>query len=228
MERVADVEEVVARAVDGAVRAVREPGRGERAQRLMQVAQPAAGLLEVGFDEVGEFAEALGARARSGEQVGEAVSRGAPPVRKDRGARLLHQGGVAADEAQVEQSRGGGEVAGRDLAALGEGADGVIELEPRVPDRIPEALGELGELLLLDGRAVVEEQEVEVARRPGVAARDRADGRERDARLACRREASTSARRGRPSTRSPTARPALRSPERPRRRGARRARACHA
>ncbi len=179
VDGVAHVQEVFARPVDRAVRAVGEPRRGEGGEAHV-VAHPAARLLEVRLDEVGELAEALGARARGGEQVGEALARGAAPVREDRGARLLGERLVAGDVPQVEQPGRGGEVLGGDLAAFGERPDGVVELEPGVPDRVPQALRERGERVLLDGGAVVEQHQVEVARGSRVAPADAADGRERD------------------------------------------------
>ena len=173
-------ESMLARGVDRSMGAVRQPCRGQRREAHV-VAQPAARLLEVRLDQVGELAVALGALARGGEQLGQALAGGGAPVLVDRRTCLLRQGGVAGDGVQVEQSRGGREILRGDLTALRDGAHRVVELQPGVPDRVPEALRELRDLLRRVGATVVDEHEVEVGARAGVAAAERADGSERDA-----------------------------------------------
>ena len=82
--------------------------------------------------------------------------------------------------AGVEQPELDLEVLAGGLAGLGGGAYGVVEGEPQVPDRVPDAVGEGG-----DGAgvraAVVQQEQVEVAARGEFAAPVAADGDERRA-----------------------------------------------
>ncbi len=58
MQRVADVEQPLVRVAYALVRPVGQPGRGQRPQHD-HVPEAAAGLLEIGFQQVGRVAEGL-------------------------------------------------------------------------------------------------------------------------------------------------------------------------
>ena len=174
------VEQVRVRAVDRAVRPVGEPRRGERGEHH-GVADAAARLLELGLDEVGELAVPVGPLLGRGEQLGQPSPGGGTPVLEQRGLGARDHHGVAGDGLQVEQPHRGGQVLGRHLAALRERAHRVVEVEPGVPDRVPEPLRERRELLGAVPAALVHEQQVEVADRARVAAADAADRAERHA-----------------------------------------------
>ena len=87
VHRVADVEELPTAALEVGVRDVDEPGGHERGEDR-GVAEPAAGLLEVGHRGVRELAEPLAAPLRHLPQLGQPLPRVAAPLGQDRGAQL--------------------------------------------------------------------------------------------------------------------------------------------
>ncbi len=107
--------------VHRAVRPVGEPGGRERGQHD-GVADAAAGLLEVGLEQVRELAVTLGALARS-SRAARAAAAGRRPASRSaartwRGARRARR----RPRAQVEQADGGRQVLGRHLPALRAGS----------------------------------------------------------------------------------------------------------
>ena len=109
-------------------------------------------------------------------------------------------------DARVEQTERGLQVVVGDRARLVGRADAVVELEARVPDRVPEPVGERADVAT--SPPVVDQDEVEIARRaqlaPAVAHRPRAarrPARRRGGRRAIRRPRPTPPRRrrGRPA-----------------------------
>ena len=176
---VAHVEQEAVRGIHPAVRPVGEPRLGHRREHG-HVAQPAVGLLELGLDGLGEVALALVAGDDGLDELWQALAGVAAPVVGHGGAGGGHELLVAGDRREVEQTHGCGEVGGRHLAALGDGADAVVQAHPGIPDGVPDAVGERGELLRGERALGVEQDEVVVAERPGVAAADAADRGERD------------------------------------------------
>src|SRR5690606_27009836 len=92
VQGVAYVEEAAAGVGEALARGVGEPGGGDGAQRG-GVPQAAAGLLEVGFQQVAEFALAFGALVAQVLQGGQAPGGLVAPVGEDGGA----QGGGEAE-----------------------------------------------------------------------------------------------------------------------------------
>ncbi|OIQ77912.1 hypothetical protein GALL_403940 [mine drainage metagenome] len=166
--------------IDGAVRPVRQPGRREREQHD-RVADPTTRLLQVGLDQVGELALAIRTLAGRAQELREAPTGRTAPVGEQRGARPVDHGHVTGDVPQVEQADRGGEVLGRHLATLRQRPDRVVQVETSIPDRVPEPLGELGHDLRRVRTTVVDEQQVEVAQRAGIAATDAPHRRKGDA-----------------------------------------------
>ncbi len=82
MQCVPHVEETAAGGGESLARGVGEPGGGYGAQRG-GVAQAAAGLLEVGFEEVLQLALALGAFGAEFLEFGEALGRLVAPIGED-------------------------------------------------------------------------------------------------------------------------------------------------
>lgn len=155
---------------------VGDPGRGDGAQRG-GVPEPAAGLLEVRFEEELQLALAFGAFAAEFVECGQALGGLVAPVGEDRGAHRGDEPEVPGDGPGVEQSELDLEVLGRGPARLGGGAHRVVEGEAEVPDGVPDPVGEGG-----DGRGVgvpvVQEQQVEIAARGELTASVAADGDE--------------------------------------------------
>ena len=84
---------------------------------------------------------------------------------------------VAGDVPGVEQPERDLDVVVGDGQRLGQRADGVVQAQPGVPDRVPEAGGEL----VHAGHAGVQQDEVEVAVRGALPPAEAADGDQRDA-----------------------------------------------
>ena len=159
------VEQHLVRLPYGRARSVRDLSDRERVQRV-HVAQPAAGLLEVGLEQERHLAERPSPLAGRLGQLVEPGGRAGPPGRPGRRQQPGAQVPVAGDVPRVEQAEGGLEVAAGDRDGLVHGAHGVVQVQPAVPERVPEGVGDRR-----DVRAPgVDEQEVEVAARGHLAA----------------------------------------------------------
>ena len=77
---------------------------------------------------------------------------------------------VARDGSDIEQTDGGGQVAAGDFSALPKRADTVIETHLGIPDRVPDPVGQRGQVPLWQRPSVVQQHQVEIAERPGIAA----------------------------------------------------------
>lgn len=160
MQGVSDVEEPAACVGQALAGRVREPGRGDGAQ-CGGVAQPAARFLQVRFEEVLEFALALGALRAQLLEFGQTLRGLVAPVGEDGRTQSGGETEIAREVAGVEEAELGLEVVGGGLAGLRGCADRVVEVEAQIPDGVPDAVGEGG-----DGAgvaAVVQEEQVEVA-----------------------------------------------------------------
>lgn len=160
MEGVADVQESAAGVGEAFAGCVREPGRGDGAQ-CGGVAQSAARFLQVRFEEVLEFALALGALRAQLLEFGQPLRRLVAPVGEDGRTQSGGEAEISREVAGVEEAELDLEVVGGGLAGLGRGADRVVEVEAQVPDGVPDAVGEGG-----DGAgvtAVVQKEQVEIA-----------------------------------------------------------------
>jgi len=181
LQGVADVEQVGVRPVDGAVRAVGQPGRRERPEEH-RVPDATACLLEVRLDEERELARAPRALARGGDQLRETTAGGRAPVREDRGGRPVHEDGVPRERPDVEPAHRRREVGRGHLAGLAQRTDRVVEPDARVPQRVPEPLRDPGDLLRRVRAPVVDQDQVQVRARAEVAAGQAPDGGECDPR----------------------------------------------
>ncbi len=102
VEGVAGVEEGAAGPVEPFARGVRDPGGGDGAQGG-GVAETAAGLLEVGFQEELQLARPLGPLLAQLVEGGEAFGGLVAPVREDRGAQGGDEPEVPGDGPGVQQ-----------------------------------------------------------------------------------------------------------------------------
>ena len=140
VQDVAGVEEGEPGPFEVDVRDVDQPG-GDQCLEHAGVAQSALGLLEVGHRHVRELAHQLVPGLDQLAQLGQPVLRGPPPVGEHLGAQPQGQVRVAGEVPQVEQAEGDAQVGHRGLEHAAEGADGVVELGPGVPERVPDLLG---------------------------------------------------------------------------------------
>ena len=149
VHEVADVEQGHPAALELDVRDVDEPGRDQRLEHR-RVADPALGLLEVRHRLVRQLAHQVVARADQLVQLRQPVA-GVPAPLGERG-RAQPQGevGIAGQVADVEQPGGDAQVGLRGRDHLGQGPHRVVDVRARVPERIPELLGDPAQLLVVD------------------------------------------------------------------------------
>ena len=127
----------------------------------VDVAQAAAALLEVGLEQEGHLAGAVVAVLhRSGQLRRGAASPASATDPGARGSSALRAVSPAMWRTD-EERRGGVEVVLGEAEGLLDGADGVAELQALVPDRVPEPLGDPGDV----GSPVVQQQHVDVGER---------------------------------------------------------------
>jgi hypothetical protein len=111
----------------------------------VHVAQAAAGFLQVRFEQEGQFAEEPGPLVVQFAQLGQPGPGRGPPVLQRPLAQLHGQAGVTGHVPGVEQPERDLEVGPRHPAGLGHGPDRVIQARARVPDRIPDPVGDAGD-----------------------------------------------------------------------------------
>lgn len=176
VQRVAGVEQPQVRGADGGAHRVGDAGPADAAQDG-QVAQAAGGLLEVALQQERELAVRRPAGGGELLELRQQPYGGAPPLVGGGRDQLGGEALVAGDVPGVEQAERDLDVVVRDGERLRQGAHGVVEAQPRVPDRIPERGGDAIDA----GRAVVQQHQVEVAVRCAVPAAEAADRDQADA-----------------------------------------------
>ena len=170
-------EQIVLRAeVSGIDDRCRDPDRVEHPQ----VAQTAFPLLQVGFQPMRHVTLLLVTLAADLFQDAEPGAGTTDPPFTHIAEQPVAELGVAGDRSPVEQAEDHLQVVGRDRDRFPPGADGVIQRDPGVPDRVPQPLRHLPDV----AAALVHEHQIEVAGRREVPATECAAGHERDARLA--------------------------------------------
>ncbi len=161
---VADVEQPLVRPAEAFVRPIGQPGRRERAEHG-HVTQPAPRLLEVGLEQVGGVPEGLVPLVEGGEQFRQPAPRVAAPRVEQRRTGSPDQVGVPGDDAQVQQPDARAELAAGDLGAFGRSADGVVDLDLGVPQRVPEVVGQRADPVRAPA-PVVQQHQVDVGAWP--------------------------------------------------------------
>ena len=151
-----------------------EVGVGGPPQRV-HVAQPAVAVLEVGLQQERDIA----GLAPPFDDLGAQRVEPTPAVAAPPGAPLRHQPRpelvVARKRPGAQQRRRRVEVVGGQRQLVVERSDGVTELEPSVPQGVPQLLGQVVEAARLP---VVEQQHVDVAARRQLLTAVSADGDE--------------------------------------------------
>ncbi len=175
MQLAAHVEQQPVGLPDGGRRRVGDLRDGERLQGV-DVAQPAAGLLEVGLEQEGDLAGGPGPLLPRLAQRGQPPGRPGPPGGAHGRDQRRGRGRVARDVAGVEQAERGLEVVGGHGGRLGEGPHGVVERDAGVPDRVPDGVGQRAHV----AGAGVQQHQVQVAARRGLPAAQPADGDQGD------------------------------------------------
>jgi hypothetical protein len=156
----------------------RQPGGEQR----VDVAQPAPPFLQLRLEQVRDLAEAgVAFDERVVQHPQPPLGLGAPLLACP-GRQLVRHRPVAGDVAGVEHAEHRLQVGVGDRQRLLDGADGVVEADAPVPDRVPDLVGELLDLRRL-ALPVVHQQEIEVREGCGVAPSIGPDRDEADAPL---------------------------------------------
>ena len=113
-------------------------------EQAVHVAKSSPGLLQVGFQQEGDLSEpgmALGYRRL---QVVKVASRPTGPLFQRCCGKLVGHRRVAGHRAGRQEARGRVQVLGGHLQELGQRPHLVAELQARIPERVPDPLGDLG------------------------------------------------------------------------------------
>ena len=140
VKHVAGVEQGQPRPLEVDVRDVDQPGGDQRLEDG-GVAQAAFGLLDVGHRDVRQLAHQLVPGVDEAAQLGQPVLGGPSPVGEHLAPQPQGQVRVAGEVPEVEQPQGDTEVGRRGVEHPARGAHRVVELGPRVPERVPDLLG---------------------------------------------------------------------------------------
>lgn len=152
---------------------VAEVGQCQRGDQL-HVAQPTGAVLEVGFTAVRDDP---GAEASSGDRGHEIVEAGGdlvPPLATRAVDDQRAQIGIAGDHPGVQQAESDQHVSGGHRQTLLDGADAVVKADPRVPQRIPERVGEGPQVA--PGASFVHQHQIEVGMREDLPPAETSEG----------------------------------------------------
>ncbi len=171
VQRAANPLEELVRGVDGlALRGSQQPRVLERlADRRLEpaeeldVAEPARALLQVRLQQPRDRAVPREARLGVLAQGLRERPRVGPDGSRDAAQRVDPRDRVAGDRPAVEHGRARVQALRREVLALLRRPHAVPDAQARVPERIEEALGQLGDVLVV--AAVVDDQQVEVGQR---------------------------------------------------------------
>ncbi len=144
----------------------------------MDVTQPAASFLQIRFEQEGDLTVTPGPIGDHVREFGQSTGGTGPPSAADALEQGGGQGVVPGNHAGVQQTERRLQVTVRDSDGLRDGSDAVVETDSGVPERVPDGVGQLGDVV---PPAVVDEQQIEVAAESGFAAPVAADRDQRDA-----------------------------------------------
>ncbi len=122
------------------------PRGGERGQG-MDVPQTTAGLFQVRFEQEGDVAVAAGPVGDQVREFGQAMGGAGPPTGADALEQRPHEDAVTGDRAGRQQAQRCLQVVVGDRDGLVDGTDAVVEADPGVPERIPEGVGDAGDVV---------------------------------------------------------------------------------
>jgi hypothetical protein len=142
----------------------------------VHVAQAAPTVLQVGLEQERHLAGRAMTLLDDHGEVAEPSARVLAPLPHRLVAQLIGEAVLAGEVAHVEERRRDGEVVTRQTTGLLHGAHRVAQLQPGIPDRVPERLGHG----VHAATAVVEQQQIEIAARRQLAPPVPADGYEGD------------------------------------------------
>ena len=180
MDAVAHVQQPFDGVVIRAVRTVGKPGCGERGHQY-GVAQTTACLFDVRLVDVGHAAEFVEARFGGAEQFRQTFACGLAPSFQYGYGCAFDKSSVPRDRHHVQPSHGCGQVAVGDGLALRDGTYRLVEVEAGIPNRIPQFVGELVELLVGQRVRLVDDRQIKVGAGAHLSTCQRTDRAETDA-----------------------------------------------
>lgn len=140
----------------------------------LDVSQPATTALEIRFGAMGDLAAALPPRTGLGDQFVESAADVHAPLSSDTTDQQVAQLHVAGNVACFEHSECCRHVGGRNLKRLRKRPHAVVEFDVRVPQRVPQAVRDLGH----DRRVhvVVQQNQIEIGIRQQFASAETTHG----------------------------------------------------
>ncbi len=127
----------------------------------MEVAQPAVRLFQVGLEQKGDVTVGAVTLLDLGGEDRKPLAGAPPPLRPGFGQHGIGDRCVAGYHPAVEEAELGPEIVAGHLEDFRRPAHRVVELDPLVPHRVPDGVGDLGDV----APAGVDEHHVEVAER---------------------------------------------------------------
>ena len=155
-------------------------GDGERVEQL-DIAQPSSSALEVGFGAMGDLAAAGPPRSGLCDEIVETRPDAGTPLTANSADQEVAQLDVTCDVTSLEHSQSGREIGGCNVKCLWDRADAVIELDVRVPEGVPECVGDACDDLGV--HVVVQQDQVEIRVRKQLTSRQPAHSNDSESRV---------------------------------------------
>ena len=146
-----------------------------------RIAQTASRLLDVGLVQVGESSELVQSLARRIQQFRQPLADRSTPAFQNRRGRRRNQRRIAGDRLDIQPAHSGRQIGiGHGLALLPR-AHRLIEVKAAVPQGIPQFVGQLIELLVVDRMWLIDDDQIQVGARANLPPCERPDRAESDA-----------------------------------------------
>ena len=156
-----------------AVRAVGKPRSGKRGDQH-GISQTTARLLNIRLIAVRHTSELVQTRLGGTQQFGQALAGGPTPTFQNGDSRGFDQLRIARDRHHVQPTHRGGQIMVGDSLALRAGTHRLVKIKTRIPNRIPQFVGKLIELLVSERVRLINDHQVKIGTRTNLAASQRA------------------------------------------------------
>ena len=156
-----------------AVRAVGKPRSGKRGDQH-GISQTTARLLNIRLIAVRHTSELVQTRLGGTQQFGQALAGGPTPTFQNGDSRGFDQLRIARDRHHIQPTHRGGQIMVGDRLALRAGTHRLVKIKTRIPNRIPQFVGKLIELLVSERVRLINDHQVKIGTRTNLAASQRA------------------------------------------------------
>ena len=157
-----------------AVRAVGKPRSGKRGDQH-GISQTTARLLNIRLIAIRHTAELVQTRLGGAQQFRQALTGGPTPTLQNGDSRGFDQLRIARDRHHVQPTHRGGQIMVGDRLALRAGTHRLVKIKTRIPNRIPQFVGKLIELLVSERVRLINDHQVKIGTRSHLAASQRTD-----------------------------------------------------